>query len=535
MALRRTSGVSEPDLFTGGAGGLRDDAEPTYSVSQINQLVRDALHRMFPQQLWVKGEIQGYDRNNHRDHPSFVLAEKVPNSDKTFAVSAIMFRERRRMIEAVLARAENRFELRDGIEVRFQVSVDLWDQAGRYQLCIENIDPTYTLGRLAQNRRQILEALAQRRLLDRNKQVPIPLVPLRVGIIASEGSAGLLDFQTHLRQSGFAFAVRVAHAAMQGQKVEADVTAALGRFNQAGDVDVIVITRGGGSSTDMSWFDRLGLAEAVATSRLPVLTGLGHTHDTSVLDIVACASLKTPTDAARFLVDRIRAFLDGLDEAARRLADHAQALLEFERGFVEESAQAVSRIVATAVSETNRWVAVCRRDVVRRCGGLVAAAHDGLGAFTARLTPERLERRLRRDAERIHEQAVRLQDRTIHLIHLASRAIAERSRTCTYPRVSRGLAGQRDWLGHAAGRLNRDSQHRISTEATRVQAWGERIAALDPVRTLRRGFAIARDRDGRLITSAARLHPGDELMTQFHDGTVQSDVRSVQAEGPTSG
>jgi len=507
---------------------VQEPAEPTYSISQINQLVRQALRRCFPQQVWVKGEVQGYDRNKQRPHPSFVLAEKMPNSDKTFSVSAIMFQERRRAIEAVLARAENRFELRDGIEVRFLVTIDLWPDAGRYQLSIENIDPTYTLGRLAQNRKQVLDSLAQRGLLNRNKQVAIPLVPLRVGIIASSASAGLLDFQTHLRESGFAFAPRVIHAAMQGPQVEAEVGQALARFNAAGDLDVIVITRGGGASTDLSWFDRLSLAEAIATSRLPVLTGLGHTHDSSVLDIVACMNLKTPTDAAQFLVDRVRTFVDGLEEAGRRLADHARALLDADQGAVEAAGLAVSRTVSMAVSDANQWLAVSQRDVVRRTGGLVCAANQALRACTARLTPDRVARRLGRDEERIHEQAVRVQDRAGQLIHVARRVVLERSRACTYPRVSRGLSGTRQWLSNVCGRLAKESHYRVGAESARLQAWSERVAALDPATTLRRGFAIARDRAGRLVTSAARLSPGDQLVTQFHDGTVRSDVQSVE-------
>ena len=489
MVLKRTPQLIEPDLLTG-AAGVSDDVEPTYSVSQINQLVRSALYERFPRQLWVRGEIQGYDRNKQRDFVSFTLAEHVPNSEQTISVLAILFPEERRLVEATLSRPENGFKLQDGIEVRFRVTVDLWVNAGRYQLRVRGIDPTYTLGRLAQNRQRILEELARKRLLDRNKQVAIPLVPLRVGIIASDGSAGLLDFQTHLRQSGFAFAPRVEHAAMQGQKVEAEVMAALARLNQAADLDVIVITRGGGSSTDMSWFDRLDLAEAVAMSRLPVLTGLGHTHDTSVLDLVACMNLKTPTDAAQFLVDRVRDFVDGLEEVGRQLGDRAHTLLDAEHGFMEEAAHTISRTVTTAVTDAHRWLAVCQRDAVRRTSSLLAAAVSGLRGATIRLTPERLAQRLRRDAERIHEQAMRL---------------AKESRRC------------------------------LSAESDRLQGWGGRLAALDPVKTLRRGFAIARDGQGRLVTSAARLRPGDELVTQFHDGTVQSDVRSVQQEGSASG
>jgi exodeoxyribonuclease VII large subunit len=485
MALKHTAQLIEPDLFTG-ASSVSDEPEPTYSVSQINQLVRAALAERFPRLLWVRGEVQGYDLKKARSYVSFKLAEKDAESDDIKAeVDVTIFPEDRQAIEAVLSRAENRFTLQDGIEVRFRVSVDFWTKYGKYRLLIRGIDPTYTLGRLAQNRQRILEELTRRRLLDRNKQVPIPLVPLRVGVIASLGSAGLRDLQTHLRQSGFAFACRIEDAAMQGQKVEAEVLAALARLNQRSDIDVIVITRGGGASTDMSWFDRMDLAEAVAMSRLPVLTGLGHTHDTSVLDIVACMNLKTPTDAAQFLVDRVRVFVEGLEDAGRQLGDRAQALLDVERGFVEEAARGISLTATAAVTDAHRWLAVSQRDAARRMSSLLASAVQALRSATARLTPERVAQRLRRDAQRLSEQGAR---------------------------------------------LARESRHRLSAESERLRGWGGRLAALDPVNTLRRGFAIARNGQGRLVTSAAVLRSGDELVTQFHDGTVHSDVRSVQPE-----
>jgi exodeoxyribonuclease VII large subunit len=196
--------------------------EPTYSVSDINELVFGALRRQFPRQIWVRGEVQGYDLRKHRDTVSFTLAEKSADSDDVRAsVTAIIFGDDRRAIEALLRQSDNAFTLQDGIEVRFRVEVSLWVKAGRYQLQVRGIDPTYTLGRLAQNRKRIVEQLTQRGLLNQNKTVALPLVPLRIGVIGAKGSAGLRDFITHLTQSGLQFAISMIDAAMQGPQVEA--------------------------------------------------------------------------------------------------------------------------------------------------------------------------------------------------------------------------------------------------------------------------------------------------------------------------
>jgi len=156
------------------------------------------------------------------------------------------------------------------------------------------------------------------------------------------------------------------------------------------------------------------------------------------------------------------------------------------------------------------------------------AVSSASACTSAALQPSYVLGALGRDEERIHEQAVRVQDRAGQLIHVARRVVLERSRACTYPRVSRGLSGTRQWLSNVCGRLAKESHYRVGAESARLQAWSERVAALDPATTLRRGFAIARDRAGRLVTSAARLSPGDQLVTQFHDGTVRSDVQSVE-------
>jgi exodeoxyribonuclease VII large subunit len=508
------SGPSDLELFTPQtlrpaqlARASAWQAEPTYSVSQINGLVQQALKERFPRAIWVRGEIQGYDLRKHRDTVSFTLAEKAPNSDDVQAsVTALMFGDDRRAIEAVLKQAENAFQLQDGIEVRFRVEVDLWAKAGRYQLRVRGIDPTYTLGRLAQNRRRILERLAQRSLMTKNKERPLPLVPLRIGLIGARGSAGLNDFVTHLRQSAFAFDVQFVNAAMQGSQVEADVCAAIRYFNRAGGVDAIVITRGGGAATDLSWFDREKLGETIAMSLLPVLTGLGHTHDTSVADLVAHADLKTPTDAAQFLVDRVGAFLDGLSDAGRRLGERARERLDAERTALEDGAQRIADGVREQVHGLSLWIADRQRTAVGRAHALVSVQWQFLRGCSQRVSPDRIRRVLGRQDELIHSGWQRVASHTRRLVHRGYEDVTQARRTCTPERLSRPIGREQDWLGHVT-----------ST-----------VAMLDPAKTLKRGFSLVRNMQGQIISKTSQVRAGQDLVTEVSDGMIRSRVASTE-------
>ncbi len=503
-------------------------SEPTYSISELNELVRDVLRRQFPRQVWVRGEIKGFDLRRDRRWVSFRLAEKSSASDDVLAeVAVILAPDDRQAIEAVLRRAENAFHLQDGIEVRFRVEVDLWVKAGLYQLRVRGIDPTFTLGRLAQNRKRLLELLARRGLLRRNRALALPLVPLRVGLIAAKGSAGYTDFVTHVAQSGLAFRVVHLEAAMQGPQVEAEVSEAVRLFNRLGMVEVIVITRGGGGATDLSWFDRLTLAEAIATSRLPVLTGLGHTYDRSVADEVAHATLKTPTDAAQFLIDRVRAFLSGVDEAARQLGHRTDRLLHDEGVALVDRGRGLVDAVGSLVSSGAAWLADRRRDLTGRAAGVVLRFCHGLAERRQRLTPARMQRFVRRSDEALAGFRAQVDQRVTQLLLRRREAVTHVRRSCTAPRLTRPLLRDRQWLTQAAAALVRQAPRVVAGAQAGLHAASEQAAMLDPLKTLRRGFSVTRTSDGTIVTRIAQVGPRERLMTQVSDGTIESQAQAV--------
>jgi len=309
------------------------------TVSEFNHLVRDVLSMGFPQPVWICGEIQGYDRNRSKKHVFFELCEKDPESkDITSRIGMVIFAGRREFINGLLKKAANAFDLKDDIEVKFLCRVDFYPPHGAVRLIVESIDPVYTLGRIAQEKQKLIARLTKQGILQKNKALPLPQVPLRIGLITAEDSAAYNDFLSELRQSGYAFQVLFSPALMQGKGAPAAVCKALRGLMPRKDLDVIVITRGGGSIADLSCFDSEVIASAVAGSPLPVLSGIGHEINITVTDLAAHTYQKTPTAIARFLVEQIGVFLSGIDDKARSLLDLTQEKIQHDRDHLKDMA-----------------------------------------------------------------------------------------------------------------------------------------------------------------------------------------------------
>jgi len=290
-----------------------------FSVSELNTLIKEVINYGFPDALWVCGEIQGFDRNKHKNHIFFDLCEKDPQSKEIVArIGLVIFAGRKAYLEGILKSAENAFTLKDDIEVKFLCRVDFYPPHGAVRLVVENIDPIYTLGKIAQERQKLIALLKKEGILDKNKLIPLPLVPLRVGLISAYDSAAYNDFLSELKHSGFGFRIFFIPSLMQGKGAEEGVCQALTRFNQLA-MDVVVITRGGGSIAELSCFDSRAIVEKIASSRYPVLSGIGHEINITITDLAAHTYAKTPTAIAQFLVEQVTQFMNNLDEKLDQL------------------------------------------------------------------------------------------------------------------------------------------------------------------------------------------------------------------------
>ena len=298
------------------------------TVSDLNRFIKDVLNAGFPQPVWVCGEIQQYDRNKGKKHIFFELVEKDSRSDEILArVGLVIFANRKAAIDQILAQSENAFALKDDIEVKFRCTVDFYTPHGAVRLIVEEIDPTYTLGKLSQEKQKLIAALKEKGVLDKNKQLPLPLAPLAIGLITSDDSAAYNDFISELRKSGYGFNVYLRNTLMQGKNAPKDVCRALAELQRVDGLEAIIITRGGGSLAELSCFDSALIAEAVAACTLPVLSGIGHEINITVTDMAAHTCAKTPTAIAQYLAGRVHEFITGLDECLERVIHEAQTTL----------------------------------------------------------------------------------------------------------------------------------------------------------------------------------------------------------------
>ena len=319
-----------------------------FTVLEINELVREVVKVSFPASVWVSGEIQDYNNKKDKPHVFFNFVQKGTGDTIMAQAPIVIFESVKNFISRRLCECAPPFELKDGIEVQFLCRVDFYAKNGRYQLFMADIEPAYTLGKAAQNRQKIIEDLKSRGLLEKNKEQSLSGVPLRIGLITSFDSAAYHDFTNELKISGYAFNIFLYNCRMQGEETAIDVVKAIRYFNKmsSGELDAVVITRGGGSTADLSFFDNKKIAEEVAGSHHAVLSALGHEINITITDLVAHTSLKTPTKAAQFLVERLKAFVEETDYLFGEITLRAKRLVESQGDRLKISALKVDAVLA---------------------------------------------------------------------------------------------------------------------------------------------------------------------------------------------
>ena len=383
------------------------------TVSQLNFFIQEVLHAGFPESVWVCGEIQGYDRSRTKKHVFFDLCEKDGETKDVVAkIGLVIFSNRRPLIDKILAENGHPFELKDDIEVRFLCKVDFYPPHGALRLIVEEIDPAYTLGKIAAEKQRLIALLKKKGILDRNKQLSLSEVPLRIGLITSYDSAAYNDFLSELRLSGFGFQVAYRNALMQGKGAEDDICLALDDcYQQAENFDVLIITRGGGSIADLSCFDSQKIAEKIACSPLPVLSGIGHEIDLTITDLAAHSYQKTPTAVAKFLVARVENALALMDEGARELFNGLEVLMRRKRDGLRELASELQQEVQSFLRIHDRELTRAEEAIERGALRRVFAASESLESRKTELLSA-LKRFLAQEDKRIrlHQRFIEASD-----------------------------------------------------------------------------------------------------------------------------
>jgi len=330
------------------------------SLKELNLLVRDTLAAAMPGDYWVEAELS--EIREVRGHCYMELVQKDPHTNTPVAkASAKCWASTWMLVRPHFERTAGQ-SLSRGMKVLLQVYAQFHENYG-FSWIVTDIDPTYTLGDMARKRREIIMRLREEGVLGLNKELELPLFAQRIAVISSPSAAGYGDFCNQLEENayGYSFSPVLFGAVMQGEGTEQSVIAALDSINAvAGEFDCVVIIRGGGATSDLSGFDTLALAENVANFPLPVITGIGHERDESVLDIVAHTSVKTPTAAAALLTDNLHRTDMLLDKMLERIVSVVDARLKAEKARIDRLSENIP--VLFSIVRTRRAAAL---DVLR--------------------------------------------------------------------------------------------------------------------------------------------------------------------------
>ena len=294
-----------------------------FTLIELNQLIKSVIETALPETFLVTAEIASLDTRNHC---YITLVEK---DEETIAaeMKAIIWASRYKALSAGFRKATG-IELSKGLKILFRASVSFHERYG-LKFIITDIDPSYTIGEMAVKRKEILDRLVREGLKDKNKYLEFPLVPRRIGIISSHAAAGYEDLLSHLKDNpyGYKFTCTLYEAVMQGDSAEASIVSALNRCkHESSDLDVVVIVRGGGGKPDLHCFDSYGIGRAIALLGIPVISGIGHERDITVVDEVSGIRVKTPTAAADLIITRVKDFEDMTDSLAHNLVHSTHRL-----------------------------------------------------------------------------------------------------------------------------------------------------------------------------------------------------------------
>ena len=294
------------------------------TVGRLGELLKEGLSALFPGDLWIEGQVSSF-HDARSGHAYFDLVEPSDEPGRAVAakLSVALFKQARGRVDRTLSEAGG-LALSNDMQVRIRARIDFYPPSGRLQLIMQGIDPGFTLGRLAVERERLLHALADEGLLRANRANPIPVPPLRVGLVTSVGSAAHADFNEELSCSGFPFTILERDARVQGEGSAIDLAEAL-HMVATHRPDVIALVRGGGSATDLAAFDAEVLARTIATLDVAVVTGIGHEVDRAVADEVAHSAFKTPTACAAAIVGQVTAFADAFADLQESIAQRAGA------------------------------------------------------------------------------------------------------------------------------------------------------------------------------------------------------------------
>ena len=472
-------------------------------VSQLNEMARNALSECFGPEVWVKGEIHGLKVHAKSGHMYFDLVEKPSGTSDAYIakVSCAFFKGAFvKWQYSITSLGLGRFELNSGLEIKLKARVDLFVKEGRYQLIVSQIDPGYTFGAIAKKRAETIDHLKATGLMEKNKQLPLPALPLNIGLITSQDSAAYHDFMSIIAQSNYSFIITLFDAHMQGENTVPEVIRGIGTLQRHRMVDTIVIIRGGGAKTDLFSFDDPALCTAIAQCPKPVITGIGHEIDISVADMVAHTYCVTPTDVARFFISQAEDLWEYLNQARQVLSIASQQVRGAAYQRMESNAALLEHI-------TRRWAL----SAYSRLKGLAYAIHT------------KVLQNLSARENQLNGITMNLKGHTGLFIE-GERRITDllevRGKHITQTILDTGFRDIRSALSS----LETASMQALSSNLHFLDQQEHVVRLMNPAETLKRGYSITLSSSGRRVTDPADVEEGERITTYVQKGTIMSTV-----------
>ncbi len=472
--------------------------EQKRTLLELNQQIKEAISNALPGTFWVTAEISEM-KENRNGHCYLELVEKR-GEEIVARARATIWSYTYRILKPYFETTTGQFFCCD-IKVLLKAAVEFHPTYG-LSLNIKDIDPTYTMGDMLLQRREIIERLQLEGIFGMNKELDLPLVPQRIAVISSKTAAGYQDFMNQLEMNphGFKFYTQLFEAYMQGAGAVPSIISALERiFEYEEFFDAVAIIRGGGATADLSSFDNYNLAFHVTQFPIPVVTGIGHEKDDTIIDLVSHTRLKTPTAVAEFFINGAERFYEQLIFLEEEVVRSCRETIDSKKEQLEKFASGIQRLITEFVTIKNRQLLRKGNHLQQRVSSFTFSKKYELNnlvhSFQSALT-----------VWKVRENNL-----------LSSRQ--EKFKLA----VMEALTKEQTELGNLKISLEKNVSRMFSKEQERLNLSENSIRLLNPANVLRRGYTLTL-KEGKIVKSAAILETGDEIETHFADGNITSKI-----------
>ena len=450
----------------------------TYTLSELQHEIKESISEQFPFAVWIVAEINTLTRHKS-GHCYMELVQKSKTSNSIIAQArATVWANKFSFISAYFE-SETDSELAAGMNVMLQVTITYHEVYG-LSLNVIGINPTYTIGDMERAKKEIIARLINEGVFDMNKTQSFPAVVQNIAVISSSTAAGYGDFVNHLETNTYGYHINITlfEAAMQGEQTETSVLDALNRIGEEYEnYDAVAIIRGGGSKNDLSWFDNYNIAYMVTQFPLPVISGIGHERDESIVDMVAHTRMKTPTAVANFIIDYNAQFEEQVDSTSSEIFGIAKEFLMSSEMYLNNMTMSIMKVRTRLSKDTER------------CDRIMSEIRTGLN--------------------------VRMKEEELKLNMIGNKLETSPKRL---------ISEQESHLNGIKELISRTTKHRIEKANEKLGFLEHRLTLNDPRTILKRGYSITRI-NGKVVTNDLETNEGDIMETLLYDGKVTSMVK----------